>query len=146
MLSRKRTDGLKEPFSTLGSRVGEIARFSAVGLAASAVYFVVSNAMIFLTDTDPALSSVAAYIVGMFVSFVGQSRFTFRVERASTRHKSRFIVLSVLGLAISYGAVFVVVERLGQHPAWGTVLTVLFVPIASYILMKLWVFAPDLRE
>lgn len=143
MLSRKRTEALTGSTPTTGSRIGEVLRFSAVGLAASFVYFIVSNTMIIWTDIHPALSSLAAYVMGMFVSFIGQSRFTFRVEQASRKHKSRFVVLSLLGLAISYGSVFVVVEHLGQSPVWGTILTVVLVPVASYVLMKLWVFAPD---
>lgn len=141
MLPRQKAKSVVPKSHPARERAAEISRFTVVGILASLTYLVVSNILILASSVDPALSSVGAYVLGMVVSFTGQSRFTFKVERASLGHFYKFVVLSVFGLAFSYVSVIVVVDVLDLHPVWATLATVTIVPVASYIIMKVWVFA-----
>ncbi len=122
------------------SLVAVLSRFSLVGAMATLVYFLVANVGLMVTDADAAQISVFAYLVGMIVSYLGQSRVTFQVAGANLSQVMRFCVLSGAGLAISYYAVRFAQFGLGVSPIWGTVAVSLMVPLMSFVVMKLWVF------
>ncbi|WP_153666381.1 GtrA family protein [Phyllobacterium sp. SYP-B3895] len=117
-----------------------LARFGIVGIAATLIYLAVSNLLIASGHVAPAPASLLGYLAGMITSFFGQSRFTFRVGETDWRHLFKFGLLSVVGLAVSYWSVAGAV-MLGFHATVGTVAASILVPIVSFILMKLWVFA-----
>lgn len=119
-----------------------LSRFAFVGGIATGTYIVVSNVLIFLHFLPAAVASVAAYIIGMVVSYGGQSRFTFRVERSDIHQPLRYVVMSALGIGISYFNVFAADSLFRVNAFWGTLATAIIVPIASFLLMKFWVFAP----
>ncbi|MFN7180346.1 GtrA family protein [Hyphomonas sp.] len=120
---------------------GEVSRFTVVGILATVTYFLVANALILLVQAEPRLASVSAYLAGMAVSFFGQSRFTFKIDSTRFGHVWRFVILSALGLSVSYFSVPLAQDVLGLHPSWATVITMVLVPLLSFILMKFWVFA-----
>lgn len=124
----------------LAETAAEVSRFTFVGILATLTYLVAANVMILLVDIDPVIASVVAYFLGMIVSFFGQSRITFKIGQASLSHYYRFAVLSFFGLLFSYLTVIVIVDYLGQHAFWATVATVVVIPVANYVIMKVWVF------
>jgi putative flippase GtrA len=119
------------------SVAGLLSRFGAVGVLATLTYLAVSNLLI-LEGVSATAASVLGYLTGMVASFVGQSRYTFRVD-AGHRHFVRFCVLSALGLAISYMAVHIT-SLVALPPVLGTMATAILIPMISFVLMKLWVF------
>ncbi len=121
--------------------LGYISRFSVVGVVATAVYFVVANVLISLTLLAPEGASVLAYIAGMIVSFLGQSRYTFKVETNTSVQLVRFCIVSALGMFISWGWLRAT-ELLQVSAFWGTVLVSISIPLISFVAMKLWVFQP----
>jgi putative flippase GtrA len=119
----------------------EISRFASIGVVATAIYLVVSTALISWSDLPPEISSVVAYLCGMAVSFFGQGLYTFRVSASGARF-ARFCVLSIMGLALSFAAVRLAALA-GASPLWGAAATSILVPILSYVVMKAWVFRED---
>jgi len=119
-----------------------LSRFSLVGVAATLTYFVAANMLMAASVMRPELASVLAYLCGMVVSFAGQSRLTFLVRKTSWRHVARFCVLSAVGLATSWLSVLGAAAA-GYPPFWATVATSLAIPVLSFVVMKLWVFAPE---
>lgn len=123
---------------------GYLARFSTVGLLATACYFALANLFMVVGILAPAAASVTAYLLAMAVSFLGQSRYTFGAE-GNRGEFARFCLLSAVGLAISFGAVRIA-EHVGAPPFWGTLATAMLVPALSFAAMKLWVFAAATNE
>lgn len=117
-----------------------LSRFSLIGLMATITYFVVANVLMLLQVAAPTTASVIAYCAGMVVSFLGQSRFTFRVLETKFGHFLRFCVLSLCGVLVSYWSVRLTGEMLHVSPVWGTVVTSVTVPLISFMIMKYWVF------
>jgi putative flippase GtrA len=117
-----------------------LVRFGSVGVLSTLVYVLVANGLIWLTHMASALASVAGYLAGMAVSFLGQSRFTFKVQQAGMSHLTRFCIMSAIGLAISYWCVRLTTDVLGLASFWGTLGTAILVPLFSFVVMKLWVF------
>lgn len=120
------------------SFVALLSRFGAVGIAATLTYLVIANSLIW-AGLVPTVASVVGYLAGMVASFLGQSRFTFQMKRTGHRHLVRYCFLSLVGLLISYMAVWVA-HAADAPPVLGTVATAILVPILSFVVMKLWVF------
>lgn len=122
-----------------------ISRFSIIGLLSTIVYFVVANVLIASDVADPPTSSLIAYLFGMVLSFLGQSRITFLLKSNDFRQALRFIIMSAVGLVVSYSSVSVAVHW-GIAPSWGTVATSLTIPVLSFLAMKYWIFGPDTQR
>lgn len=122
--------------------LAQISRFTLVGLAATLIYLIVANLVIWADLIPPTWASVLAYLAGMVVSFNGQSRFTFRVKNHRPEHLARFTFLSVLGLGLSFGLVHLATNQ-GLAPVFATFGTAIAVPVISYVVMRLWVFGHD---
>jgi len=114
-------------------------RFGVVGIAATIIYLMVANILIHLGIVEVGLASVIAYLAGMGVSYVGQSRWTFRGTAGEGR-LARFSLVSALGLSISYSAPYAAVW-FGLPAAMGTAVPILAVPLLSFFAMNFWVFA-----
>jgi putative flippase GtrA len=115
-----------------------LSRFGIVGVLATLTYLIMSNVLM-LTGVVPTLASITGYLAGMIVSFLGQSKFTFRIGRARRHHLVRFCLLSLIGLFLSYLTV-AAASAASVPPVLGTIATAVLVPIVSFVAMKLWVF------
>lgn len=122
------------------SLLGCLLRFCTVGTLATAVYFVLANLFIQLNIASVETCSVLAYMVGIVVSYIGQSGYTFRVEVKNRGQILRFSVLSAIGVCISYLSVVIAVNIYNVDAVWGTLVTSVSIPLLSFIMMKLWVF------
>lgn len=117
-----------------------LSRFSLVGIVATLSYFIVANLLMLTDRIRPEFASVLAYLCGMAVSFAGQSRLTFRVKDPSWGHLARFSAMSVSGLLISWLSV-VAAEASGYPAFWATVFNSVAIPLLSFVVIRLWVFA-----
>ena len=122
------------------SWAGLLARFATVGALATVTYLIVANMLLKFSSIQPEWASVIAYLVGMVVSYLGQSKVTFETKAARSRQMIKFAILSLMGLAMSY---LVVRYFSGAYPEYSSVATVLVaiaVPFLSFFVMTFWVF------
>ncbi len=124
---------------TGGGLLEKLIRFGSVGIVATGVYFVSISIFVLLLNWPPEIASVVAYGVGTVLSFGGQSELTFRT-RPTAGHFTRFLIVSISGLLVSYYSVRFAVEVLSISYAWGALVTCLIVPLLSFMLMNGWVF------
>lgn len=120
------------------SFIALLSRFGAVGIAATLTYLIISNLLIW-AGLIPTLASIVGYLAGMVASYLGQSKFTFQMERTRRRHLVRYCFLSLVGLLVSYLTVWAA-SATEASPVLGTVATAIIVPVLSFVVMKLWVF------
>jgi putative flippase GtrA len=119
----------------------DFSRFSVIGILATATYFMVANILIMSQVTSPQKSSVLAYLAGMIVSFFGQGQFTFNTGKTNFSQIIRFSILSICGLSISYGNLYIATNYLATNPFWAVLLTAIEIPVLSFFIMKNWVFS-----
>jgi len=94
----------------------------------------------------PILASLAGYALGVGVSYFGNSRFTFRRPALHAPQFVRFATISLTGLAINLGTVWVATHTLGW-PLWlALVPVVLLVPTATFVMSKFWAFRVHAAE
>ena len=125
--------------------IREINVFVLVGLAATATQVVVSLGAQRWLGLGPLAASVVGYAGSVGVSYLGNSLFTFRRPALHGPQFARFATISLTGLGINLGTVFLCTHALGW-PLWlALVPVVLVVPASTFVMSKFWAFriAPE---
>ena len=119
------------------------ARFLIIGLGATLLYAMFSA--LFSTGEPalmrPALGSVLSYVIAAVFSYAGHRYFTFASNGAHRFEAPRFVVLTLVGLAVSFVLPAVLSEVLGLRPQIPIVLTCILIPVFNYAVLRHWVFA-----
>lgn len=127
------------------ARLGEIARFGSVGLAATAVHAGVYAVLVSSgAAAGPQASNLIAFAVAFVVSFLGHHNFTFRNSgRSAGGAAARFLVVALAGYALNAGFVALTTGALAEPPLVAVLFMLFVTPVVTYVLSKLWAFAGD---
>ncbi len=115
-------------------------RFAIIGALATLVHV----AMAFITHhglaQTPLRANVFGFFFGWWVSYLGNYHWTFNSDVAHHVGLSRFMVMSLFGLGLTLGIVWLMTDLLGA-PMWAAMLVmVMVVPPTNYTIGKVWVF------
>ncbi|HZZ87707.1 MAG TPA: GtrA family protein [Caulobacteraceae bacterium] len=120
--------------------VREINWFAAVGVAATAINYIGALTAQHLLRLEAIPAGVVGYGAAVGVSYFGNSLLTFRRPALHGRQFARFAVISLAGLAINLGMVFVGAHTLGW-PLWRALIpVVIVVPASTFVMSKFWAF------
>ena len=108
-----------------------------VTLLGVAVYAIVALGL----GWHPQLGNLLAYLVAMGTGYVMHSRWSFRDHGQRTKSTAvRFVIVSLISLALNSLWVALITGPLGLGPAW-PILPMLFVtPAVTFVLNRYWVF------
>lgn len=122
---------------------GGTLRFVLVGLFSTGAYFIIALALNQLGLTAGAASTLSL-IACWTISYVLQSRFTFKIRRKSNRREiARFMILSIGGICISQTSIEIFHNHL-LYPTWVANLVVcVSIPIFNFLVMNFWIFNGD---
>lgn len=123
--------------------LSEIARFGAVGLAATAVHFAVLRAGVEILGLPPVAMNGFAFLCAVSVTYVGQSVWVFRRPGLSRARLMRFAASTLGGLVGNVAIMALAVGPAGLPYEAGFLLALCLVPAATYLANKLWVFRAD---
>jgi len=84
--------------------LAQIARFTVVGIAATASHYVVLIALVELARMGPVLATTIGYAIGTTVSYVLNRRFTFKSDAPVASSFLKFATLYAIG-AVLNGAI-----------------------------------------
>src|SRR5262245_34078736 len=101
---------------TFALEVGRLIRFGVTGLAATAVYAVVSLVSIEVSRFSLVAGSVLGVGASTGVSFYGHTRYSFKVELDHDSPLRRFLILAALSFALSTGLMWLLVYVIGVSP------------------------------
>lgn len=126
--------------------IREINLFVVVGVAATACQVGVSLAAQRWLGLGPVLASLAGYVASVGVSYLGNSRLTFRRPALHGPQFARFATISLTGLGINLGTVWIATHALGW-PLWvAMVPVVMVVPASTFVMSKFWAFRVPAAE
>jgi len=120
--------------------LGQLIRFVGVGGVATLVHIVIAMLMHGVLGTPPLQANFAGFASALLFSYIGHAHCTFRVALTPGFQFLRFVIVALIGLTISSGAVFLIDTRLelGFGPAMAAV--AVLVPVTTYVALKFWVF------
>ncbi len=123
-----------------GDRITGFIRFIFTGGAATLTYLIAFFILQNRLSLDAKTLSLIAYGCGFCVSYTGQSLFTFKQTGHNSQQFRRFILLSILGAALSWIIIAIFNDGLGLPSMWGAVVTAGLIPLISFLAMNFWVF------
>jgi putative flippase GtrA len=120
--------------------VREINWYVVVGVIATGCHVTVALAVQHIFRLGPMSASVAGYLCSVGVSYVGNSRLTFRRPALHGPQFVKFATISLAGLAINQSVVFVGTHLLGWPLSRTLIPVVLIVPASTFLMSKFWAF------
>ena len=126
--------------------IREINLFVVVGVAATGCQVAVSLAAQRWLGLGAILASLTGYAASVGVSYLGNSRLTFRRPALHGPQFVRFATISLTGLGINLATVYVATHGLGW-PLWlAMVPVVMVVPASTFLMSKFWAFRVPAAE
>ncbi len=117
-------------------------RFGLVGVAATLVYFLLGLFFVYIMDLPVLVGNTLAYVLSFAISYIGQSKWTFQASGSHARMLPRFAATQLFGLGLNSLIVEGLV-RLGLPYAIDMFIAAATVPVAVYLICKIWVFRPE---
>jgi putative flippase GtrA len=121
--------------------IRQLGRFASVGVAATLVHVSAAIAAS-LIGLSPHSANGVGFAAALLLSYFGHAHYTFGADVQHRRHGPRFLASAGIGLTLSAAITQIVSVWLGAPIAIAMGVVALAVPVASFLLYKLWVFAP----
>jgi putative flippase GtrA len=121
----------------------QIVVFGLVGGASAATYAATQTLAIEIAGIPVLAAALLAFAAGTLVSWIGNSRATFRVP-LSARTAWRFGVVTGIGMLLNLGIV-ALIDALGGHYALGIAAVLATVPAFNFLGHRLWTFQEPSR-
>lgn len=121
--------------------LGQIIRFGGVGGIATLAHVLVALVAERGLDLTAQQANLVGFLIAVLLSYFGHSRFTFQSGRGSSDRFLRFVTVALTGLAASSLTVAMVTQGLGLPFAVAMAAVAVAVPAASFVAMRIWVFA-----
>lgn len=126
--------------------IAQLARFGAVGIAATLTHVTVAILAEALMGLSGQMANTMGFLWAVGVSYFGHMHITFGVEPRHSTFLPRFIVSSVAAFLTSSAITHVVHVKLDLAFSATMGLVALVVPIVSYLVLKFWVFAEETEQ
>ena len=123
-------------------RLREVNVFAVVGVVATAVHVAVGLAAAKALDVPPLVANTIAFFAALAVSYLGNTKLTFRVPALRWRAAFRYAVLTGAGFALNQAIVAIVVYRLGWDYAVALAIVVVTIPPLTFMVAKYWALEP----
>jgi putative flippase GtrA len=121
--------------------VRQVPLFAAVGVAATLTHVTIALAAREFAGLAPLQANLAGYLAAVCVSYFGNARLTFQRRVLHGPQFARFAAVSLLGLAVTQGLTWLLVQRLGW-PFWaGLGVVAVAAPALSFTLARVWAFS-----
>jgi putative flippase GtrA len=124
-----------------GHLLAKAIRWAFVGVFSGAIYALVTAGLVSGLGAAPVPASIVGYCVSVPASFVGHRRFSFRSNGRWTTEAIHFVLVQAVNIAVTAGSMYAALHYFGSQYGWGMIAAVIFVPIANFLFMNLWIFA-----
>lgn len=126
---------------------GRLLRFGIVGVGATATHYAIALSIVAVAGLPAQIAHVMGFLGAMPVSFLGHFHWTFRSRARYWRAAQRFVAVAVAAFVLSAVLLETLTRLTAWHAAASILFSVLLIPIASYILNRVFVFrAPGARS
>lgn len=121
----------------------KFAKYAAVGLIATLIYMVMLVALVEVLGLDPVISSVISFIFILIGSYFANQYWTFRSGRGHLYALPRYIAVSLGGLTLNTGIMYLTVHILGWWYILGQMIAIFVVPLSNFLLNFYWSFREE---
>lgn len=133
--------GTQEPTGRAGVG-GSVLKFAVVGVTNNVIGYI--TFVLLSLWGMPAIGAMSiSYVLGMFISFAGNRKWTFSHQGGVGPALLRFIGVNVVGYSLNFAILAVFVNGLGLPQIPVQFFAIGFVAVCTFLLMRLWVFRQD---
>ena len=140
---------IKRPLSVQSWRpeAARLLRFVVVGVAATATHYAIALSMVTVAGFPTQIAHVTGFLCAVPVSFLGHYHWTFGSRVRYGRAALRFVAVALGAFLVSMASLEALERFVAWHAAASLLVCVLVIPIASYVLNRVFVFgAPGARR
>jgi putative flippase GtrA len=119
------------------AEAARLARFGIVGLGATLIHLAGAELAV-LWKVAPWLAFLIGFVPAFLFSYLGHRHFTF--GHAAPGSLIKFLVVALVGVAVGEGVLRLTQPHL--HPHLGILVSVLVMPLATYVAARAWAFRP----
>ena len=119
---------------------GRVVRYGVAGLVATAIYFGAVVLLVERVGVAPVPAAVVATMIVIVSSYIINRIFVFNTNRAHSSAFARFVVASLLGIALNAGLMYLATRVLAWPYIAGAVLTTAVVPPLNFLVNYFWAF------
>lgn len=119
----------------------QILRYIIVGGLGTAAHLAVLAMSVEWWQLDVVLASVAGFLAALSVSYVLNHYWTFESRRSPGSSFWRYLSVSLSGLLLNTGMVYVMVEYLHWWYLTAQISVIFVVPTSNFLLNRYWAFA-----
>jgi putative flippase GtrA len=119
----------------------KFARYGVVGIVGTVMYVGLLALLVNGLGLEPIGTSVFVFGFVLLISYILNYFWTFQASRGHTEVFPRFIIVSVIGLLINTGIMYITVDILRWWYLWGVLIAIFFVPCSNFLLNAYWAFS-----
>lgn len=117
----------------------QLIRYGLVGVLSNVtIYFV--YLLITYFGVEPKIAMTLVYIIGAFIGFIGNRKWTFAHRGDFTSAALRYVPAHLFGYLFNLLILFVFVDRLGYAHQWVQAVPIIIVAGFLFIIFKYFVF------
>lgn len=115
-------------------------KFIVIGGVSTIINYIVFYALYEFGSINYVISSAAGFIIGVFVGYGFNKRWTFGVKERTKQYVYKYYVVYTISLLLGLGFLKLLVVVLGLVPQIANVLTIGLTTCTNFMGTKFWVF------
>jgi putative flippase GtrA len=117
----------------------QLIRYGLVGVVSNtAIYFL--YLLITYLGVEPKIAMTLVYIIGAFIGFIGNRKWTFTHRGDSTSAALRYVLAHFFGYILNFLILLTFVDRLGYAHQWVQAMAIIVVAGFLFVVFKYFVF------
>lgn len=123
------------------STLSQLIRFGIVGICAAIINMLVVVWLVQKFNVQPLLANIFAFLIAFNISYNGHYYWSFANAKRKYRFfVSRFLVVAIISFVLNEGLFYIFLHLFSWYYVWALLLTLLIVPIFSFVCSKFWAF------
>ena len=118
-------------------------RYAVVGVIGTVLHIGSLIGLVEWFNVDVVVSSVIGFIFALLVSYVLNRVWVFKSNRKHGPAMTRYVLVSLTGLSLNVGIMYLIADILHWWYGWGVGIVVIVVPITNFILNYSWSFSSE---
>jgi putative flippase GtrA len=117
----------------------QLIRYGLIGLTTNALIYLIYLGITYF-GIPPKIAMTLVYIVGVFIGFFGNRKFTFLYRGNAAGSLARLILVHFFGYCLNYLILSVFVDNFGYNHQWVQIVAIVFVAAFLFTAFKYFVF------
>lgn len=118
-------------------------KFALIGIVSTSVQYIILIIIVNFSDMTAFYASAVGYVSSSLLNYVMNRRITFDSQRSHAAALPRFLVVSVIGLALNTVVVWCMTVVANQHYLVAQLLATALVLLWNFQINRCWTFAGD---